>query len=202
MNPYIGRRIAYPDYVDTKHIISDECDGLRFLLSIPFGIKSTREKLVVIMKNPSSASAINCDVTVSKVCNVARKYKYAGIIVANLFPIRATNAADVVQFYATETYDAVMAENLKKIVSVCAGRDVVFAWGKDTIGGRRKYPHCYDNAIISVVNAVPDNIYYVDRCLCDCGICGQEGNERNHSVLRYPLHGLRWSNSSVLVRYH
>ncbi len=197
MSIYIGKTISYPKFVEVEKIVSQEDSNFRFCLDIPFVGCNNKGKLVIILKNPSSASAKNCDVTISKICNVAHNNDYSGAIVMNLFPIRATHAVDVQNFYGNENYDKIMHDNLINIIKQCENRDVVFAWGKDSIGGHKTYPRKYIDAILNITKSILKNIYYVDRCSCDNNNCACQGCNYKNKVF-YPLHGLRWSNKSKL----
>ena len=197
-NPYItSRNIKYPCFVKQSEIACQGSNGYRFLLTIPFSGTFQKNELVVIMKNPSSASATTCDQTISKVCHTAYNNGYSGVIILNLFPYRATKAINVKQFYKSCHYQSIMKVNLKIIKEVCATRDVVFAWGKDSIKGRRKYPNFYDDAICAVTSTITSNTYYAVRCTCKHKCCSSP----NHHLIRYPLHGLAWSNNSTLYPY-
>ena len=194
--PYIGRKIKYPDFVLNNGIICNETMGFRYSLYIPFKNLTTNNALVVILKNPSSASSNYCDNTISKVCNVAYNNGYSGVIILNLFPIRATFAHQVITFYGSSNYNFIMEKNLNLIKQTCANRDVIFAWGTNTIGGNRIYPNYYNNAIINVTSTVLNRTFFVDKCSCNHKQCNNQ-----HPALRFPLHGLRWKNHSKMIPY-
>lgn len=194
--PYVGRKIKYPDFVALDGILSNETEGFRHSLYIPFNTIIKNEAVVVIMKNPSSASSLFCDNTISKVCNVAYNHGYSGVIILNLFPIKATNASQVAMLYGSRNYSSIMARNLQLIQATCQDRDVIFAWGKNSIGKNRSYPNYYNQAIINVTSTVVNRTYYVDKCHCKKPQCNKQ-----HPTLRFPLHGLRWKNSSKMIKY-
>ena len=196
--PYITtRKVKYPYFVNQNKIVCRGANGYRFLLYIPFSGSFQKNELVVIMKNPSSASITTCDQTISKVCNTAHYNGYSGVIILNLFPYRATNATQVQQFYANKYYQSIMNRNLRIIQKTCFDKDVVFALGKDSIKGRRQYPTHYDNAISNITSTVISRTYYAVRCTCNNQICSSP----QHPPIRYPLHGLAWSNQSTLYPY-
>lgn len=196
--PYITtRKVKYPDFVNQNQITCQGANGYRFLLSIPFNGIFPKDQLAVIMKNPSSASEATCDQTISKVCNTAYYNGYSGVVILNLFPFRATEAPQVQRFYANKYYQPIMKANLKIIQKTCFNRDVVFAWGKDSIKGRRQYPKNYDHAIMAITSTVVSNTYYAVRCRCKNRGCSSS----RHHLIRYPLHGLAWSNNAALHRY-
>ena len=188
--------INYPMFVNLKGITSRGANGFRFSLYIPFHCNSAKGELVVILKNPSQATAANSDRTVTRVCNVAYHNGYSGVIILNLLPYRSTQASGVRNFYQNKNYNSIMSINLKLIISSCQMRDVVFAWGTDTVKGRRSYPNYYDDAIKSVTSSVGFNTYYVMSCNCGNVICNN-----SHDLIRYPLHGLRWKNNALLIAY-
>lgn len=198
------RVVRYPSFVNRKGITEQGCNGYRFLLNIPFNNSRSGNSLVVILKNPSVANANNCDNTISKVCNVAHNNGYDGVIIANLFPYRSTNPRGVGVFYSNNHYQAIMARNLQIINNISQGRDVVFAWGTDTIRCHNNFPLNYDNAVNNVVtniSVLANNTFYVDRCYCAIFNCVNNQYMLPHSNIRYPLHGLRWHNSSSLIMY-
>lgn len=99
-------------------------------------------------------------------CNTAYNNGYSVVIILNLFTYRATVATQVQQFYACNNYQAIMNVNQKIIQKNCNGRDVVFAWGKDSVKGRRQYPNYYDNAVVAITSTIISNTYYAVRCTC------------------------------------
>ena len=194
--PYVGRKIKYPNFVNIAKIKSNETIDLRYDLHIPFYTDNEAKELVVIMKNPSSATTNYCDTTISRVCNVAYHHGYSGVIILNLFPVRATYANQVVMFYVNRAYKSIMAYNLQLIKSTCRNRDVVFAWGTNTINRNKKYQNYYNQAIINVTSSIVNRTYYVDKCSCKSTQCSN-----HHPLLRFPLHGLRWRNNSKMIKY-
>ena len=101
-----------------------------------------------------------------------------------------------ISIFAQENH-IVESENLSLIQKISTGRDVVFAWGTDTIGGKRNYPNYYDNAIRNITSTIVNNTYYANRCKCKNSSC----TTPSHSQIRYPLHGLAWCNHSTLIAY-
>ncbi len=65
-------------------------DTARFILG-----KSGRTQLYVIGLNPSTASREKADTTVAKVEQVAQRNAYEGFVMANLYPLRATDPQDL-----------------------------------------------------------------------------------------------------------
>lgn len=202
MGLLVGKQISYPSFVLKDRIKIEEETEYRFYLDIPFNIDNDRV-VVVIMKNPSSADSLKCDMTISKVCNAAKNNQYGRVIIMNLFPIRATYASDVVKFYSYHDYNKQMKMNLDLIIKVSKGKDVVFAWGTNTIGGKRNFPNNYDDAIRNVVNSVTSRTFYADRCICNNknSICYANNQNNQHNDVRYPKHGLRWSYTSKFIPY-
>lgn len=203
---YIGKTISYPAFVDIGGITESTNlqNTFRYTLTIPFKGAVNTENLVVIMKNPSSASSLACDMTILKVCNVAHNSGYGGVTVANLFPIRATNAVELQLFYASADYGRIMADNLENIKVLCTGKDVVFAWGSDSIGGRKQFPQNYDNAIKNTDEAVKTvcrAAYFAGSCKCKGNVCTADNKQNCPVNICYPLHGLRWSFDSKLIKY-
>lgn len=204
MKIYIGKTLKYPDFVDAENIKAVELQGnmfsYRYYLEIPFNKNKSNKSLVVILKNPSSANKYLCDLTIFRVCKLAYKYNYSSVIILNLFPVRATKAKQVQLFYQSNNYISIMAKNLQFIKNCCENKDVIFAWGKNSIGALRTFPNHYNAAISSVTLSVTQNTYYVDSCTCNTLRCNTNTNNV-HSAVRYPLHGLRWSNNSIMIKY-
>ena len=198
------RVVRYPTFVNNKGITEQGNNIYRYLLNIPFINASSDDFLVVILKNPSVANVNNCDNTISKVCNVAFNNGYGGVIIANLFPYRSTNARGVSLFYSNTHYAAIMAYNLQIINNISQGRDTVFAWGTDTIRCGGNFANYYDTAVNNMVvsvSAAARNTFYVDRCRCANYNCSNNQQVLPHSNIRYPLHGLRWHHNSTLTQY-
>ncbi len=198
---YTGKGVSYPSFVDKFNIKSTGANGYRFSLDIPFSNLNEKENvLVVILKNPSSATKTLCDLTISKVCNVAYNNGYNKVIILNLFPIRATKANQVLVFYQNKNYHAIMKRNLQIIQQKTNHYDTVFAWGTDTIGHRKQYKGFYDTAIKDVVTSVVTRTFYVKKCVCNRYKCSKK-QFVVHNFVRYPAHGLTWMNTSTLVSY-
>lgn len=179
--------IKYPDFVDKNNIDENGNPTYRYSLSIPFtNPKGQKGKLFVILKNPSKATSQNADVTVSKVCYVAYNNGYSNVTIFNLFPLRATDATELINFYNCNSYNSEMRKNLNMIVAATNNNDVLFAWGTNTISDKKQYKALYDSAIANLINSItPSNKFYV--------------TSRNKDG--YPLHGQHWSHEAGLLVY-
>ena len=178
------RNINYPYFVDVKNIKVDNCgydEKFRFILTVPF--KSDGKKyLRVIMKNPSVASEQRCDMTMIKVCNAAYAAEFDGVVIMNLFPFRATNARDVYdKFYNSDKklYEKAMNANKNAIRNACAGSDVVFAWGTNTICKTSGFDAVYDQITDEITEAA------LEYASSACSPCLDKSG-------KYPIHALRW----------
>ena len=189
--------IKYPNFVDVKNIKCTGSNGYRFSLYIPFNRGG--KVLCVIMKNPSTASKLNADYTISKVCNVAFNNGYSSVMVYNLFPFRSTKSNGLITFMSMGSYSKIMKVNLNIIANGCKNRDTVFAWGTNTISSSKRISTLYDNAIKDVISIVSSQTFFVDRC--KCAKYTTPCKNVIHSMVRYPLHGLRWHNISRLIIY-
>jgi len=89
--------------------------------------------LAIVMLNPSTADARVDDHTITRLIFFARKHGYGGFIVVNMFAWRATDPHDLLQ---RGFRSCVGPNNDEWIKAVCAGRDVLVAWGAGTYGGR------------------------------------------------------------------
>jgi hypothetical protein len=108
-------------------IFSDD-DVHRFVLSWIWD--RARPMLVAFMLNPSTATHEVLDPTVAGLIKRARAWGYGGVIVINLFAIRATDPRDMLK-----ADDPIGADNDAQIERVlCEARDagsvVIAAWGK------------------------------------------------------------------------
>ncbi|MEM9771129.1 MAG: DUF1643 domain-containing protein [Cyanobacteria bacterium P01_D01_bin.73] len=110
---------------------ADSEEKSRFLLG-----KRGASSLMVIGLNPSTATREKSDVTASKVAKVAMQNGFDGFILANLYPLRATNPKNL-----PDTADsALVQENAQIVVDVVREYSVSSfwaAWGGDI--GRREY---------------------------------------------------------------
>ena len=202
--------ISYPNFVNTSDIHEIGNSTHRYILYIPFNKKNTdHDTLVVVLKNPSKATPYQADVTVSKVCNVAYYNGYASVIILNLFPIRSTNPSGVLQLYNNPDFDSIMEENFVHIKNECKNRDVILAWGKDSISksslNSKRNKEIYKKVVRRVTRIVSKyaaKTFFVRSCSCPhqsnkCVIsCAKPHSER------YPLHGQRWCNQEKLITYN
>jgi hypothetical protein len=99
----------------------------RYLLEI--ALRATPSpRLVVVMKNPSTASQTRSDPTIGKVKAWACRHGFGAVAVVNLFALRATQPSVLNRYsYA----DSVGPENDRIVQAVCMEADrVVVAWGE------------------------------------------------------------------------
>ncbi len=190
------RIVSYPQFVNIHSIKSFEVGNYRYWLKIPFKNQKNPKTLCVILKNPSKANNKTCDNTISRACNVANNQGYSEVIILNLFPYRSTNPKGLLNFYSNKYFKLIMACNLRKIIKICKNKDVVFAWGTNTISSSNKNQNIYDLAITDITSRIINNIHYVRWCTCNNKSCTSQ-----HQVIRYPCHGLRWKNNSSIIPY-
>lgn len=100
-----------------------ECGRYRFRLTRRFG---NGMDLVFVMLNPSTADAEKDDPTIRKCLGFADRMGYGGIVVVNLFGLRATDPAALWKEPA-ETRDGPANEEAWQ--QAIRGADVVLAWG-------------------------------------------------------------------------
>ncbi len=156
-------------------------------MSIPFlKPKGQKGDLFVILKNPSKATSQNADVTISKVCYVAYNNAYSNVTVYNLFPYRSTNAVDLIAFINNINYKNEMNNNLKMIAANTNNKDVIAAWGTNTISSAESIKNEYNSVIDNLISTIkPANLFYV----------------KSKNIDGYPLHGQRWSHEDDLSPY-
>ncbi len=89
--------------------------------------------LSIVMLNPSTGDARVDDHTVGRLIYFAKKHGYGGFIIVNLFAWRATDSHELLM----RGFRSCLGPNNDEwIKAVCAGRDVLVAWGVGTYGGR------------------------------------------------------------------
>lgn len=103
-------------------VISD-CGRYRYRLTRTWD--PSRESLVFVMLNPSTADAAVDDPTIRRCIGFARRDGYGGIIVVNLFAWRATDPADL----PSNLPMRMGPDNRRYVYEAATGRDVILAWG-------------------------------------------------------------------------
>jgi len=108
-------------------IISD-CGLYRYVLTRePEDLAPTKPAAVFVMLNPSTADAHFDDATIRRCRSFAKSWGCAGIVVVNLYALRATKPAAL-----WEASDAVGGENNSWLQGIAREhRHVVCAWGKN-----------------------------------------------------------------------
>lgn len=97
------------------------------------GRSSSKPVVSWLMLNPSTANAFDDDPTIRRCINFSRAWGAGGIVVVNLFALRATNPRAL---YA-DPVGAIGPDNDTFIREVTAGRRIVAAWGvHGTLAGR------------------------------------------------------------------
>lgn len=150
----------------------------RYLLEIKLRDgPSLNPRLAVILKNPSTASALKSDPTIGKVEAWARRRNFASLLYINLFAVRSTQPAPLNDWDYAYT---VGPDNDYYIREAVAQADtVVVAWGNSNgIDPRR-----YDRRIREVLALLEG--YRLQ-------VVGEP------TRLGYPRHGLLWNNEPEL----
>lgn len=196
-----SRKAKYPDFVDIDNVVEVGDAYFRYSLSIPFLSPKGKDELFVILKNPSTATSKNADVTISKVCNVAYNSKYSKVTVFNLFPFRATDATELLNYKSNKYYDyhfdKTMQKNKNIISEKTVGKDVLIAWGNNSIG--TEADSLYDESIFKLMESIsPKSLYYVKSYNCE--MKKVDGNDVDVEIV-YPMHGQCWNNDSSLNIY-
>lgn len=194
-----SRKTKYPEFVDLNNILEDGDVYFRYSLKIPFLNPKGNDELFVILKNPSTATSENADVTISKVCNVAYNSKYSRVTVFNLFPFRATDATELLNYKSCEfhdyEYDKTMNKNRNTIYKETVGKDVLIAWENNSIG--KEADDLYDDAIIKLMDSLsPRIIFYVKSYNSKI----KKIDDKDVKIV-YPLHGQCWNNDSSLKEF-
>jgi hypothetical protein len=150
----------------------------RYLLEVKLSDRpALNPRLAVILKNPSTASAVKSDPTIGKVEAWARRRNFASLLYVNLFAVRSTQPAPLNDWDYAYT---VGPENDYYIREAAAQADtVVVAWGNSNgIDPRR-----YDRRIREVLALLAG--YRLQ-------VVGQPTRRG------YPRHGLLWNNEPEL----
>lgn len=98
----------------------------RYMLARPFGIPDKRDICMFIMLNPSTADADVNDPTVARCIRYAKDWGHAGLLVANLFGLRATDPREL--YRVADPF----GENTGLVLAAARRPDVtrvVCAWG-------------------------------------------------------------------------
>jgi hypothetical protein len=92
--------------------IFSHCDRYRYLLTRGAGIEQAQRWMCFVMLNPSTADEYHDDQTIRRCLGFARRERCDGLIVVNLFALRATNP---MQLQADGVRDPVGPENFDYI---------------------------------------------------------------------------------------
>lgn len=111
------------DPIHRDAIISD-CGRYRYRLERIWD--ESLPVLVWVMLNPSTADASIDDPTIRRCISFAKAWGYGGIVVVNLFALRATNPK-ALNIFAPD--DPIGPLNNDHILEAVAGGDVICAWG-------------------------------------------------------------------------
>jgi hypothetical protein len=141
----------------------------RYVLEVRWG---EGERLAVILKNPSTASAERSDPTVGKVEAWARRHGYGTLTIVNLFALRSTDPVELNRHpYAV----AVGPENDRYIREAIDDADtIIAAWGNPNGIERERYDRRIAEVLI-ILKSRPTTIGPLTK-------------------LGYPRHGLMWNN--------
>lgn len=102
------------------------CEKYRYILGIRWDFSDAGRALTFLMLNPSKATELKNDNTVSGCEKRARAWGYAGCNILNIFAYRATDPKEM-----KKQDDPIGPENDRLILEHCLGQhgDVVCAWG-------------------------------------------------------------------------
>ena len=124
-----------PAYVQrTAHLSTDGMYRYRLTRQWDNGIL-----LAFIMLNPSTADADVDDPTIRRCMGFARRERFAGIVVGNLYAFRATRPEDMK--WANDPFGPGNAGALDRIADEAEGAPIVCAWGSSggIFGGHRAF---------------------------------------------------------------
>jgi hypothetical protein len=128
----VSTATLFPDY--TSDACLSECGRYRYWLTRTWD--ASKPPVCWIMLNPSTADARQDDPTIRRCIGFARAWGAGGIVVVNLFALRATDPGKLKEHYPVLTSEE--RRNDSHILAACAnaGR-IIAAWGCDgTLRGR------------------------------------------------------------------
>ena len=159
------------------------CAGVRFWLEVTLDrfSEGAKDTMVVILKNPSQATATVCDITIRNVIEyIYSKKKSTGkIIILNLMPVYSTAAKTVKPHH-------ICPLNIECIKCITKQhKDIIAAWG----GNTTSLPNSdYNSLTGGVVGILTANGCTVSR-VGDLNVTG------------HPKHGQRWSSADKIYKY-
>lgn len=101
----------------------------------------TKPKVLFVMLNPSTADAANNDPTIRRCIGFAKSWGYGGVMVGNLFALRATDPAELkkIEYNEEHYYHADQnAQHLNKMAFEC--KLIVYAWGNCPVKNHHENP--------------------------------------------------------------
>ena len=108
--------------IEARLALSDSANVYRYLLEWRWG---TAAPMVFVMLNPSTADALRNDPTLRRCAGFARREQCGGLVVVNLFALRATDPAAL-----TKHPDPVGPDNDQILCAAAGcGAPVIAAWG-------------------------------------------------------------------------
>jgi hypothetical protein len=132
------------DYLEATATISP-CGLFRYDLTRVWN--PDRERVAFCMLNPSTADGTQDDPTIRRCVGFADAWGYGGLVVVNLFALRATDPKEL-----TKTADPVGPDNDRFIERHAAGNVVVAAWGANPSKFRRPLLRNRPAAVIDIVS--------------------------------------------------
>lgn len=168
----------YPPFV-LKSLIQceeDVTENYRYSLTIPFS-RIPKNKVFVILKNPSVAAAKDSDHTANRVANYCFRKGFDQVTLMNLFAYRTPNADDLVELCKNKGGEQrIKGIRNDEFIRQAAGEasKIIVAWGTAPKGFERIYIRRIKD-VLRLLNPLP--ITYVDRV-------SEKGP--------YPLHGQVW----------
>jgi|SRR3989344_4467315 len=178
----------HPDFVVQTDDLRREKENKRLWLSLTIDNDSL-DSVVVILKNPSRATAKESDKTVSNVTNYIHKnrmnyqhLKNVGkIFILNLIPFYETDSSKLV-FLKEKVIDK---ENHETINEFCSKhKNVIIAWGNHPKGLYNEYEYL-KKLVRKILKTNNNNIFYVDKF------------SKNDN----PKHGQVWGYKNRLIEF-
>lgn len=126
----------FSDCMTLRYRLARSCFGAQGGEPPPWDVSPTfsRNRVVFIMLNPSTADAFILDPTVRRCMKFAQADKADVLEVVNIFPLRSTDPAALYTWTRSlpgPAWEAINAANNAQIVAAAAGaRLVIAAWGR------------------------------------------------------------------------
>lgn len=175
----------YPEYVDLSSIKTTISADKKYRYDLHIGLKNRYDKhLLVILKNPSDATAEHSDHTANQIIKYAFQNNYGNVSILNLFAYRSKDSKVIIKLlYNDNVSEAIGPDNnmyIKKAAAIAD--DIIVAWGVPPAKVRERYDARVEEVLYYLS---PYQLQYIKRL----------------SQGEYPLHAQVWPNKTASKDY-